>query len=125
MSDESERRQQSAAILRAVADLIEQHPEVREPRVSVDWYIRGENPHAAMRLATDVFPAGSWTAKTRESGQYAWLDLDGGNAAAISGPGVSLQVSADARHEAGTRTVTAWKPSPAIADLFDGEVRES
>lgn len=123
---EAERRRQSAAILRAVADLIERHPEVKEPRVRVDWYFQGEHPHATMTLAAGVFPAGPWTASTRESGEYSWLNLEAGNADGVSMPGVRLCVTADARHaceESGTRTVTVWKPSPAIAALITGEAR--
>jgi hypothetical protein len=125
MTDETERRQQSAAILRAIADLIEQHPEVKEPRVSVDWYFQGADPAPAMRLATGVLP-GPWTASQTSSGKSEWLNLDAGTAAGAGSPGVRLQVTANAAavcEKAGTRTVTVWKPSPAIADLITGEVQ--
>lgn len=127
MTTESDRRERSAAILRAMADLIEQHPEVKEPHVRADWYFQGANPADAMRLAAGVYPEGTWTSGTSDSGEYAWLNLEAGTAASsVSGPGVHLKVGADARaacEEAGSRTVTIWKPSPEIADLITGEVK--
>jgi len=121
---EPDRRAQSAAILRAVADLLEQSPQLPEPDVEIRWtvisgYARRDVP-ALLALATSVTP-GPWRPEICGTGSD-WLYLR----SEIRGPArryMRLSVgcpAADIGVESGvtTRTekVPVWRLPPAVAD---------
>jgi hypothetical protein len=120
-----ERRTRLAATLRAVADLIDAHPELPAPTGQISYYVNSKHPDvpAAITAIVSGLP-GSWKSAIRNSssGEYTWLDFD-----LTPGCGVDVKVSAQAKDactESGTRTVTTWVPLPEIAALADGKVEQ-
>jgi hypothetical protein len=117
------RRQEAAAILRAVADLIEARPDLPEPDTSIRVYLSafrcGDVP-AALADITAAVP-GPWTAKVSQSGSDAWLDLARAATGSTVTKGTTLTVSAPAKETcapSGVRTVTTWQLLPAVAALI-------
>ena len=68
-------RTAAAAILRAVADLIETRPDIPEPGSSVSFYLYGPDAPAAMAAIAAALPC-EWQASIRRSGEHEWLNLD-------------------------------------------------
>jgi hypothetical protein len=64
----------AAAILRAVADLIESRPDLPEPGTDISFYVHGENTPATMAAIAAALPCG-WQAEISRGGTYEWLYL--------------------------------------------------
>ena len=62
----------AAAMLRAVADLIESRPDLPEPGADISFYVRGDDVPATMAGIAAALPCG-WRAEVSRSGQYEWL----------------------------------------------------
>jgi hypothetical protein len=116
-------RKAAAAILRAVADLIETRPDLPEPGSSVSFYLYGEDAPAAMAAIASALPC-EWQASISRSGEHEWLNLDS-NAPVTSvtrGARVSISApAADACTASGARTVTVWQPADILAGLVGPE----
>ncbi len=112
-------RATAAAILRAVADLIETRPDIPEPTSRVSFYLYGQDAPAAMAAIAAALPC-QWQASIRRSGEHEWLNLDSNAPAASVTRGAQVYISApvaDACTASGARTVTVWQPAPALAGL--------
>ncbi len=112
-------RNAAAAVLRAVAGLIETHPDMPEPSTDISFYVRGENTPATMAAIAAALPC-QWRAEISRSGAYEWLYLrsDIPLAAVTRGTRVSVGApAADACTAAGAKTVTVWQPAAALAAL--------
>ncbi len=123
-SSRADRRAAAAAILRAVADLIEAREDIAEPSVSVHFilsaYSTPDIPAAVTAIAS-ALPC-QWRARISPGSSGDWLDLSA--ATGKSGTrGTDVQVSARAEEvctASGTKTVTTWAPRPAITRLLSG-----
>lgn len=118
---ETARRQEAAATLRAVADLIEARPDLPEPDTRINFYVFSEHGDvpAILTAITTALP-GPWNAKIQTSASTGnqWLYL---TASPGSTDRTEVRVSArakDACTMTGTRTVTTWQPLPAVAALI-------
>jgi hypothetical protein len=108
-------RADAAAILRAVADLIEARPDIPVPGNDIHFYVRGENTPAVMAAIATALPC-EWRPEFSRSGEYEWLYLRHGAASALRGTRVSISApAADACTPAGAKTVTVWQPAAALA----------
>jgi hypothetical protein len=116
-------RREAAAILRAVADLIETRPDLPRPDAHIRIYVSahgGRDVPAALADITAAVP-GPWTAEITRSGEHCWLDLTSAAAGSTLTKGTTVKVSSPARDAcapSGTRTVTTWRPVPAVAALI-------
>ena len=121
-------RMAAAALLRAVADLIETRPDIPEPGSDISFYVHGDDAPAAMAAIAAALPC-TWRAETSRSGQYEWLSLRSAAPLASVTRGTRVTISApaaDACTAAGAKTVTVWQPAPALAALVgDGPVGEA
>lgn len=116
-------RTAAAAILRAVADLIETRPDLPEPGSSVSFYLHGEDAPAAMAAIASALPC-EWQASIRRSGEHEWLNLDSNAPVTSVTRGARVHISApatDACTPSGARTVTIWQPAAALAELVGSE----
>ena len=116
-------RTAAAAILRAVADLIETRPDIPVPGASIDFYLTGEDAPATMAAIAAALPC-QWRASVNRSGGYEWLNLrsDGLSASVSRGARVSIGAPvADTCVPAGAKTVTVWQPAAALAGLLGSE----
>lgn len=107
-------RTDAAAILRAVADLIETYPDIPVPRADISFYVRGDDVPATMAVIAAALPC-QWQAEVSRSSEYEWLNLNSGPYATR---GARVQISApaaDACTAAGAKTVTVWQPAAALA----------
>lgn len=117
------RRQEAAAIFRAVADLIERRPDLPEPTARVDFYVsdyKCDDVPAALAAITTALP-GPWQATISRSDPDAWLHLRSAAAGSSVTTGTTVDVAApvkDACAPSGTRTITTWQPLPAVAALI-------
>ena len=112
-------RTAAAAILRAVADLIETRPDLPEPGSSVSFYLYGQDAPGAMAAIASALPC-EWQASIRRSGEHEWLNLDSNAPVASVTRGARVHISApaaDACTASGARTVTVWQPAAALAGL--------
>ncbi len=120
-ADADAARADAAAILRAVADLIETHPGIPVPGSDISFYVRGDDAPAAMAAIAAALPC-QWRAEISRGGEHEWLYLRGGEASALQGTRVRIGApAADACTAAGTRTVTVWQPAGALAGLAGSE----
>ena len=113
-------RTNAAAILRAVADLIETRPDIPVPGASIDFYLTGEDAPATMAAIAAALPC-QWRASVNRSGGYEWLNLHSEGLAASVSRGARVAISAPTRDTcvpAGARTVTVWQPAAALAELL-------
>lgn len=114
-------RTAAAAILRAVADLIEARPDTPLPGSDISFYVRGDDAPATMAAIAAALPC-EWRAEFSRGGEYEWLYLRSGPASALRGTRVSISaLAADACTAAGARTVTVWQPAAALAGLVGSE----
>lgn len=108
-------RADAAAILRAVADLVETRPDIPEPGCDIGFYIRGEDAAAIMAAIAAALPC-EWRAELTRGSGHEWLDLRHGAVSALCGTRVCISApAADACTPAGARTVTVWQPAAALA----------
>jgi hypothetical protein len=118
MSESS--RAQFAAMLRAVADVVEHDETVRIPEASVTFWTSGaEDQAAALQMIAGAIPV-QWSGEISRSGRRDWYDLTASTEGASSLSGLTVTVHAYASAvcaETGTRTVTEWAPLPAVAAL--------
>jgi len=113
-------RPAAAAILRAVADLIEARPDIGLPSIRVH-YIFGAAVADAAAVVADVAAAlpCQWRADLDGASSRDWLTLEAQTGAtALHGAEVTISAKAEALCVAtGTKTVTTWAPQPVIAAL--------
>jgi len=111
-------RADAAAILRAVADLIETRPDIPVPGSDISFYVRGADAPATMAAIAAALPC-QWQAEISRGGEYEWLNLRSGPAAALRGTRVSISApAADACTAAGAKTVTVWEPAAALTGFL-------
>jgi len=116
-------RTAAAAILRAVADLIETRPDIPEPRSRISFYLYGEDAPAGMAAIAAALPC-QWRASIRRSGENEWLNLDSAAPAASVTRGAEVHIAAPAADTciaSGARTVTVWQPAAPLAGLAGSE----
>ena len=70
-------RADAAAILRAVADLIETRPDIPVPGTDISFYVRGDDAPATMAAIAAALPC-QWQAELSRGGEYEWLYLRSG-----------------------------------------------
>ena len=113
-------RASAAAILRAVADLIESRPDLPEPDSRISFYVHdGDNTPADMAAIAAALPC-DWHACISRGSGHEWLDLksDNPNASVLRGTEVRISAPASAVCiPAGAKTVTVWQPAPALTGL--------
>ena len=115
MTTANSTRADAAAILRAVADLIETHEDIPVPSTGINFYVRGDDAPATMAGIAAALPC-QWRAEISRSGQYEWLYLRSGPASVLRGTRVDISApAADACTAAGAKTVTVWQPAAALA----------
>ena len=116
-------RTAAAAMLRAVADLIESRPDIPEPGSDISFYVHGDDAPAAMAAIAAALP-GQWRAEISRSGEYEWLYLRSAAPLASVTRGTRVTISApaaDACTAAGAKTVTVWQPAAALAGLVGAD----
>ena len=112
-------RTAAAAILRAVADLIETRPDIPEPGTRIDFYLHGPDAPATMAAIASALPC-DWQASISRSGEHEWLDLRSDAPVASVTRGTRVSLSAPTRDvcvPSGARTVTVWQPADALTGL--------
>ena len=115
-------RADAAAILRAVADLIETHSDVPVPGSDISFYVRGDDAPATMAAIAAALPC-QWQAEISRGGEYEWLYLRTGPSSVLHGTRVSISApAADACTAAGAKTVTVWQPADALTGLLGSDV---
>ncbi len=123
MTTTPERQTAAAAILRAVADLIETREDIPLPGCDVDFHLHGEDVLATMTAIATALPC-QWHASLSRSGEYEWLKLCSdppGSTVIRTGAWVTITAdAADTCVEAGAKTVTVWQPREAITGLLGG-----
>ena len=116
-------RTAAAAILRAVADLIETRPDLPEPSSRVSFYLYGPDAPAAMAAIAAALPC-EWQASISRSSEHEWLHLDSNAPVTSVTRGARVHISApaaDACTASGARTVTVWQPADALTGLVGRE----
>jgi len=114
-------RADAAAILRAVADLIETRPETPVPGTDIRFYVRGHDAPTVMAAIAASLPC-QWRAEFSRSGEYEWLYLRSGPDSSLRGTRVDISApAADACTAAGAKTVTVWQPAAALAALVGSD----
>jgi hypothetical protein len=116
-------RAAAAAILRAVADLIDDRPEFGLPSVHAHYILsRAEETPEVVTSIMTALPC-QWHADLDEASKRGWVNLE----ATTGGSSVhSTSVTISAKPDAvcvptGTKTVTTWAPQPALARLLTGD----
>jgi len=111
-------RTDAAAILRAVADLIEARPDIALPGSDISFYLHGEDAAATMAAIATALPC-EWQASLSRN---EWLNLSSGPIAVIHGTRVLICApAADTCTAAGAKTVTVWQPADALTGLVGSE----
>ena len=77
-------RADAAAILRAVAGLIETREDIPVPGSDISFYVRGDDAPAAMAAIAAALPC-QWQAEISRGGEYEWLNLRSGPASLLRG----------------------------------------
>ena len=115
----ADRRATAAAILRAVADLIETRQDLPEPGSDISFYLHGDDAATTMAAIASALPC-TWRPRiSRSTGnEYLHLDSDDPGASVLRGAKVSISAPASAVCvPAGAKTVTVWQPAPALTGL--------
>ena len=117
-----EERTECAAILRAVADLVEAGEATGDMDADLTfWAQHTPDQPAAVRTIVQALPL-RWSGKSSPASSGPdWYDLKASTegASSLHGIHVAIHAKADAvATEAGTRTITEWAPSPEIAALL-------
>jgi hypothetical protein len=76
----------AAAMLRAVADLIESRPDLPEHGADICFDVRGDDVPATMAGIATALPCG-WRAEIRRGSQHEWLTLTSDTPRAQRDPG--------------------------------------
>jgi hypothetical protein len=108
-----------AAALRAVADLIETRPDIREPGVHIDFYLHGQQAAALMTEIAEALPC-SWRPEVGGTSGTQWLNLHSQPEPTGIAHGLRVVVGAPAADvcvPAGARSVTLWRAADALAAL--------
>ncbi|HET9893750.1 MAG TPA: hypothetical protein VFQ44_02340 [Streptosporangiaceae bacterium] len=113
---ETSDRAVAAAVLRAVADLLESRPDLPVPRVDVTYWAWAHKhpagvPQAIAAVAAAI-PCPEWATRISDDGKL--LELLG------KAPGTSVNICArveEACTPTGTKTVTTWETPLEIAAL--------
>jgi hypothetical protein len=116
-------RTAAAAILRAVADLIETREDIPAPCSEITFYLHGEDSPATMSAIASALPC-RWQASISRSGEHEWLNVcsDARPAVLINGARVMISApAADTCVPAGAKTVTVWQPTEALTGLLSGQ----
>ena len=114
-------RADAAAILRAVADLIQTREDIPVPGGDISFYLHGEDAPAAMTAIAAALPFCQWQAEISRGSGYEWLHLRSGpystrdTRVSISAP------AADTCTAAGAKTVTVWQPAAALAEFLGSD----
>ena len=88
----ADRRATAAAILRAVADLIETRPDLPEPGSDISFYLHGEDAATTMAAIASALPCGWRPRISRSTGnEYLHLDSDDPGASGSAGQGQYLR----------------------------------
>jgi hypothetical protein len=109
-------RADAAAILRAVADLIEAREDIPVPSTDISFYVRGDGAPAVMAAIAASLPC-QWRAEISRGGEYEWLYLCSGPASVLRGTRVSISApAADACTPVAAKTVDVivWQPAAAL-----------
>lgn len=107
-------RADAAAVLRAVADLIETNPDIPLPGNDISFFVRGDDALATMTAIADALPC-QWQADISRGTGYEWLNLSSGPYPGLHGMRVSISApAADVCTAAGAKTVTVWQPAAAL-----------
>lgn len=117
----------TAAMLRAVADLLETRPDLPDPGIRIDFYTHGPHAPATMTAIANALPC-RWRAGISASNDGQWVDLDSTGLDADLLHGVRVRISAPARDACtptGAKTVTTWQLTDALASLADSTALES
>ena len=120
MTTEGNNRTAAAAMLRAVADLIEVRPDIALPGTDISFHVHGEDVPATMAAIAAALP-GTWQAEIHRSGGYEWLYLRSDCPSASVTKGTRVTISADAADActaAGAKTVTVWQPAAALTGFL-------
>ena len=116
-----EERTECAAILRAIADLVEAGEATGDLDADVSFGLtRVPDQGAAARTIAQALPL-KWSGVPSPSVHGDYYNLTAATAGAGSLNGVHITVHANAgaiATEAGTRTITEWQPRPEIAALL-------
>ena len=110
-------RTAAAAILRAVAELIETHPDIPMPGTDISFFVRGDDAPATMAAIAAALPC-QWQAEISRGSGCEWLNLRSGP---YSTRGMRVSISApaaDACTAAGAKTVTVWQPAAALTGFL-------
>ena len=111
-------RTDAAAILRAVADLIETCPDIPLPGSDISFYVRGDDAPGAMAAIAAALPC-QWQASISRGSEYEWLNLRSGPSSMLRGTCVRISApAADACTAAGVKTVTVWQPAAALTGFL-------
>lgn len=121
-------RAQTAAILRAVAELIETQPGIDLPYARIHFVLLPGNTADVPGAVTNIvsaLPGPAWRAKfshREDSGDWLDLDFPAGKSEVTISAAASAVATADGTTTVTTttRTVTAWQPHPAIAAALPG-----
>lgn len=118
-----EERTGCAAILRAVADLVEAGEATGNLQAVLTFWVQcTPDQPAAMRTIAQALPL-RWSGESSSpssGGDWYALKASTEGAGSTRGIEVFIEANADAvATEAGTRTITEWAPSPEIAALLD------
>jgi hypothetical protein len=114
-------RANTAAILRAVAGLIETREDIPVPGTDVSFYVRGADTPGIMAAIAAALPC-QWQAEISRSAEYEWLNLRSNPASVLHGTRVSISApAADACTAAGAKTVAVWRPADALTGLLGAD----
>jgi hypothetical protein len=111
----------AAAILRAVADLIQTREDIPVPGGDISFYLHGEDAPAIMAAIAAALPSCRWQAEISRGSEHEWLRLSSGpystrdTRVSISAP------AADTCTAAGAKTVTVWQPAAALAGFLGSD----
>jgi hypothetical protein len=115
-------RADAAAILRAVADLIEAREDIPVPGTDIRFYVRGDDAPAVMTAIAAALPC-RWRAEVSRGGEHEWLYLRSGPEWALRGTRVDISApAADVCTAAGAKTVTVWQPAAALTGFVGSDV---
>jgi hypothetical protein len=114
-------RANTAAILRAVADLIETRKDIPVPGTDISFYVRGDDTPGIMAAIAAALPC-QWQAEISRGAEYEWLNLRSNPASVLHGTRVNISAPvADACTAAGAKTVTVWQLADALAGFLGAD----
>lgn len=124
MTNKLEPRMQTAAILRTVADLIEQHPELPLPRAEVAWHVMsghaGADVPALLALVTSAV-TGPWKPEVRSTSDWLYLTSTNrdsgihGVTVSVGCPAADVGVKSAVRSR--TEEIPVWELPASVAGV--------